>query len=228
LQAWLHVAALSDAAGNAGWVILPSRPHPLFAKFLAQAVPPQFLRPLPHLEGWWVDGRATIQMVSAIHGTTYPHDLCQFCVAEAGPCDHACLIATSRGQAYEKAVAQWVLAQEQKDRTEQEARDRWAYSQSRPWSRPYSEPNTYGGSYRRLPGSQGSSYRPPPMRPRVSRDEQLRKAAGVLGMQWPASQPEIKKAYRSAILKAHPDMPGGSHERSVEVNNAKDLLVSAA
>lgn len=49
----------------------------------------------------------------------------------------------------------------------------------------------------------------------------------VLGVSKEATQEEITKAYRRAAQRAHPDRPGGSHDRIALVNTAYAILRDA-
>lgn len=66
----------------------------------------------------------------------------------------------------------------------------------------------------------------PPKPPEPTRAERLSSAAKTLGVTWPASKEEIKKAFKRAALKSHPDM-GGSDQAFIQVKQARDLLVAA-
>ena len=54
----------------------------------------------------------------------------------------------------------------------------------------------------------------------------MRDAYDVLGVARDASFDEIKAAYRRACKSAHPDMPGGSHEKMVELSTAYAFILS--
>lgn len=60
-------------------------------------------------------------------------------------------------------------------------------------------------------------------RPTVSRLMSRQQAATILGVSKNASPEDIKKAFRKAALKAHPDK-GGSDKAMQEVNEAKEIL----
>jgi ankyrin repeat protein len=60
-------------------------------------------------------------------------------------------------------------------------------------------------------------------RPTISRLMSRQQAATILGVSKNASPEDIKKAFRKAALKAHPDT-GGSDKAMQEVNKAKDIL----
>ena len=50
----------------------------------------------------------------------------------------------------------------------------------------------------------------------------------VLGVTPDATPEQLRAAYRSAVLRDHPDRPGGSHERMVQVNEAWEVLSDPA
>lgn len=56
---------------------------------------------------------------------------------------------------------------------------------------------------------------------------EVRMAAQLLGVDPSASDEEMKKAYKRAALKAHPDKKGGSKERFQRVADAYTLLIEA-
>jgi DnaJ-domain-containing protein 1 len=52
-----------------------------------------------------------------------------------------------------------------------------------------------------------------------------REAAATLGLRAGASKEQIKEAYRRLSLKYHPDKEGGSQEKQVRLNEAKEVLM---
>lgn len=84
------------------------------------------------------------------------------------------------------------------------------------------------------PRPQSRHWTPPPQTPppythpprQTSAPASLRQQAlDTLGITWPTTPDELKKAYRSAAFRNHPDR-GGSHATMVAVNNAYDMLKS--
>ncbi len=65
---------------------------------------------------------------------------------------------------------------------------------------------------------------PPRPAPKVSKEDKLRAAAKTLGVTLPANKEAVKKAFRAAIMRAHPDL-GGSERKATEVIAARDLLL---
>jgi len=74
-------------------------------------------------------------------------------------------------------------------------------------------------------------YTPPPRRPPAppppTREERLAAAAQTLGITWPASREQVKKAFRASALRSHPDT-GGTNEGMKAVIEARDILLRAA
>lgn len=53
----------------------------------------------------------------------------------------------------------------------------------------------------------------------------LEKAAEILGCSLGSPEEEIRKKYRAAAMKMHPDRPGGSQEDFMQLNKAYQLLL---
>lgn len=218
MSAWLHVSPLPNAEGESGWIVISTRSHPFFAQVITRDVPYTFLRHLPHLDGWWVDDRAREYLFAAIAGTTHVEHLCPSCAHDGAPCDVACVMAAARGQAAEQAAAMY---------EQMVARENQRYGQAEAWSRRNQQgyqPNYQPPPYQLPRGSNTRSktfFAPRPIDPAPA-------AAKLLGVRWPgASNTEIQKAFRVAIMKAHPDL-GGTDAQAVAVTNARKILLSAA
>lgn len=50
----------------------------------------------------------------------------------------------------------------------------------------------------------------------------------LLGLSPPASRTQVEAAYRAKAKKAHPDRPGGSHDRMAALSAARDTALSEA
>ena len=211
---WLHVSPLSNAEGDSGWIVLASRSHPFFAQVISRDVPYTFLRVLPHLDGWWVDDRAREYLFQVIAATTHVSHLCGRCAHDGVPCDAACVMAAARGQAAERAAAMF-------ERMQQYGSDPWPSQFDRRQNEP---PPTR----RRIPGSSYGSARSqffPPPAPRI---DPAIAAAKLLGVRWPgATKNEVQKAFRVAIMRAHPDL-GGTDAQTIAVTNARKILLAVA
>ena len=59
---------------------------------------------------------------------------------------------------------------------------------------------------------------------RSSRSSRLRKHYDILGIRSDASASEIRKAYRKAALRWHPDKPGGCGEKFRQIQEAYEIL----
>lgn len=65
-----------------------------------------------------------------------------------------------------------------------------------------------------------------PKKPEPTREERLSSAARTLGITWPASKEQVKKAFAKAAMKTHPDL-GGSDAAFIAVKQARDVLNAA-
>ncbi len=205
MAAWLHVAPLPNAENESGWVIVLSRSHPFFSQVVIRDIPRSFLRVLDHLDGYWVDDRAAEHLFHVIGVTTRVEDLCSICAREMSPCDLACVMAATRGAWAEQAAAM------HGQMTERERRFAHQEQTWGPWT---------------PPGRSSSSRLPPPTSYRTSRAVQdpRQAAADVLGVRPGASEKDIQRAFKVAIMRAHPDM-GGTDAQTIAVVRARKTLL---
>jgi hypothetical protein len=218
---WIHVSALAGPGGAAGWLILPERPAPALSALLNERLPRGHWRRLPQLNGWWVAATdlAFATMRACLDRTVPAGELCAACLREAAPCDAAAARAMEN-----RGAARWA-AGVMLDATLRSARDAMERERAQAWRRslpPRTQdafpPPPRGWTHREIP--RADPFPPPPA------IDPMRAHAATLGVEWPAGAAAVKKAFRSAILRAHADL-GGSDEAARRVIAARDALLAS-
>lgn len=215
---WIHVASLTDAAGEDGWIIVPTRAHPSFARMLEQLARGA-VRRFPAIDGWWVAAHGTNALFAALDYSTPTHEVCAQCAAENTPCEHALATALARSYAFARAEIMLAAMRERQGREQDAAREAWAW-------REHNGPSYRTTRYEPFVPPPRTKRAPPPPVVREDPVVKARAAASVLGLDWPATHAEVQKAFRREIMRAHTDR-GGTDAAAVSVIQARKTLLEA-
>lgn len=253
-MSWLHIARIPGPDGTGAWLVVPGIDDRVFSWAMATVQSPVPFKSLKTFRGWLVPVAAENALWSVIAQTYGTGVVCPECFHGDLPCEAWINLVTNRFEAaHAEAMNKQALpergARDSGARTNYEdyanngnygngsynpyydtrsgGQDNFGPSQNnrRGYSRPtYDSYTSHEAPKRRKPASY--DYTPPPKPPEPTRAERLSDAAKTLGVTWPASKEEIKKAFKKAALRSHPDM-GGSDQAFIQVKQARDTLIAA-
>lgn len=198
-----HVVHLGEAGG---WLVAADDDDAAFRYALER--PP--VRRAMGAGVWHVPPSGEAVLLRALGFAVRPDEVCPTCLREDAPC-----------AAWEALLDGWFAALEESAR--QATRAAAAYREAVETARRISaEERAQRGPWRSVPRSGYDDVEdiPPPRRS----DTDLRDAARLLGISWPATRDEIIKAFRRAALRHHPDV-GGSDAAMVAVVEARRVLL---
>lgn len=249
-MSWLHIARIPGTDGAGAWLVVPGIDDRVFSWAMATVRAPVPIKSLPTFHGWLVPMAAENALWSVIAQTYGTGVVCPECFHGELPCEAWINLVTNRFEAaHAEAMSKYQALPAHGTRGASKVEydnygnqrnnaeygngygsgsygngpfDQWPSSPSQNSRRGYSRPtyDSYEAPKRK------KTYDAPPKPPEPTRAERLSSAAKTLGVTWPASKEEIKKAFKRAALKSHPDM-GGSDQAFIQVKQARDLLVAA-
>ncbi len=217
-----------------------------FTWALATAYAPVPIRSLPTFRGWLVPVASELALWNAIQNTHGASIICPYCLHGELPCDVWMNIVTQRFEAAHAEMQRAALLQAANSIYGKYGESTRYFDQSTGYDIPRNDKeqrssrnirNQYRGSYEhpvyeytRSTAKKSNSYdakpKSPPKPPEPTREEKLKSAARQLAISWPATKDEVKKAFRKAALKAHPDL-GGNDQAFIAATKARDTLMAS-
>lgn len=203
----LHVSPVDEPAG---WLVVPEAVDPVLEWAMAQPG----VRLAPGFGGWFVPASSEDVLWRAVVHVTGEAALCRACLrGGAAACEAWGRIVAER---FRDLLDPAWRAREQASR----------YRAAEALARALSEEETREQEAVFEDRSVGSRRVRPAPQPRRPADSPQRRAARVLGIDWPASRSDVVAAFRRAALRSHPDV-GGSNAAMVEVVRARAVLLGA-